>query len=166
MKTYFLVLLLACFVSLGFNFSVLPVYEIKQEIYFPFRGQDVAYEIKYTFIKMDSLNVFGVPTLTGVQNIDTDSEVTNTLKDTLSYFCWKTSKGITYAPAFQERRTIKVLVNPDSVVNQYVGGFPQMEIRDKVYKLESTEDSLGLTKKNLFIQLRVQTILCLPILLR
>lgn len=124
-----------------------PSYGIKQEIYFPHRENplDNSFRNKYTFLKIDSLNIFEMESLLGVEDPNDDSK--SILKDTVSYFCWKGTKGLIYPPAFQERRTIRVLNNPDSVINTYVGGFPQMDIREKDYKLESTKDSLGLSKR-------------------
>ena len=145
MKNYFLVLLLTCLITWGFNFSGSPIYGIKQEIYFPFRGQDVAYDKIYTFIKTDSLSIFEMHAFTGVN--DPNGGTVQILKDTVNYFCWKGSKGLIYHPFFQENRPIEILTNPDSVVNKYVGGFPQMDVREKDYKLESVKDSLGLGKR-------------------
>ncbi len=122
-----------------------PIYGIKQEIYFPFRGKDIAYENKYAFIKTDSLSVFEMHAFTGAD--DPNGGTVQILKDTINYFCWKGSKGLIYHPLFQERRLVKILSNPDSVVNKYVGGFPQMDVREKDYKLESVKDSLGLSKR-------------------
>jgi hypothetical protein len=56
MKKYFLVLTVLSLAGLSFRFFDSPIYGIKQEINFPFRGQDVAYDNIYTFIKIDSLN--------------------------------------------------------------------------------------------------------------
>ncbi len=146
MKNYFLVLLLTCLITWGFNFSGTPyLYGIKQEIYFPFRGQDVAYDSKYTFIKTDSLSIFEMSALVGAN--DPNGGSVRVLKDTINYFCWKGKKGLIYHPFFQENRSIKVLSNPDSVVNKYVSGFPQMDVRDKDYTLVSAKDSLGLSKR-------------------
>ncbi|MFY7911393.1 MAG: hypothetical protein ACOVO2_17655, partial [Emticicia sp.] len=148
MKTYFLVLLLVCLFSLGFNFPSSTISCIKQEINFPFRGQDMTYEKKYTFIKTDSLSIFEMHAFTGVD--DPNGGTVQILKDTINYFCWKGSKGLIYHPFFQENRSIEILTNPDSVVNTYVGGFPQMEIREKDYQLESVKDSLGLSKRLIY----------------
>lgn len=145
MKNCFLVLLLTCLITWGFNFSGSPIYGIKQEIYFPFRGQDVAYDNTYTFIKIDSLNIFGMVSHFGIE--DPVDVIKRILKDTLDYFCWKGAKGVMYSPGFRERRSMEILANPDSVVNKYVGGFPQMDVREKDYKLESVKDSLGLSKR-------------------
>ena len=145
MKKYFLVLTVLSLAGLSFRFFDSPIYGIKQEINFPFRGQDIVYEKKYTFIKTDSLSIFEMHAFTGAD--DPNGGTVQVLKDTINYFCWKEQKGLIYHPFFQENRSVEILTNPDSVVNKYVGGFPQMDVREKDYKLESVKDSLGLSKR-------------------